>query len=203
MIRNLVMMKRKKVNISIQGLSCNQKMKRFGMKIKINYVMIFRLDSVEEYDYAVVSFESSEGLRLSKDKGKRIEYNKKGTEVTVDFSLDAYCTKDDIVLDYDKAKFQKIKMNIDSVYEDKVVQEEQAEISVYPTEYGTFMSKYGDIFAYDGYLTYLYENSLITENELKEACKSVTELECVSEEAALEVQSEAKKQSLLWALVLY
>lgn len=193
MIRNLVMMKRKKVNISIQGLSCNQKMKRFGMKIKINYVMIFRLDSVEEYDYAVVSFESSEGLRLSKDKGKRIEYNKKGTEVTVDFSLDAYCTKDDIVLDYDKAKFQKIKMNIDSVYEDKVVQEEQAEISVYPTEYGTFMSKYGDIFAYDGYLTYLYENSLITENELKEACKSVTELECVSEEAELEVQSEAKK----------
>ena len=153
----------------------------------------FRLDSLEKYDYTVVTFESSEGLNLPKEKEKRIEYNKMGAEVALDFSVDAYCTKDDIVLDYDKAKFQKINVNVDTVCEDEVVQTEGEEISVYPTEYGTFMSKYGDVFAYDGYLTYLHENSLITEEELKEACKTVTELKCVAEDAESEVQYDKNK----------
>lgn len=153
----------------------------------------FHLDSLEKYDYTVVTFESSEGLNLPKGKEKRVEYNKEGAEVALDFSLDTCCTKDKIVLDYDKAKFQKIKVNVDAVCEDEIVQTEGEEFSVYPTEYGTFMSKYGDVFAYDGYLTYLHENSLITEEELKEACKSVTELECVQDEDTSEMQREVKE----------
>ena len=155
----------------------------------------FQLDSLEKYDYTVVTFESSEGLNFPKGKEKRIEYNKEGAEVTLDFSLDTYCTKDKIVLDYDKAKFQKIKVNVNAVCEDEIVQTEGEEFSVYPTEYGTFVSKYGDVFAYDGYLTYLHENSLITEEELKAACKSVTELESVQDEDTSEMQKEVQAVS--------
>ncbi len=153
----------------------------------------FQMDSLEEYDYSTVSFESSGGLDLSKNKEKRVEYNKKGVEMTLDFSMDEYCPKDDIVLDYDKAKFQKIKINVETVCEDEIVQTEKEEISVYPTEYGTFMSKYGDVFAYDGYLTYLHENSLITEEELKEACESVTKLEVVEEGEESEIKGDTKE----------
>lgn len=146
----------------------------------------FQLDVLDEYDYSEVMFESSDGLVLSKDKRKTIKYDGKSVQFDVDFSLDSNCTKDDIVLDYDNAHFEKIKVNLDAFYEDSVVQTEEEQISVYPTEHGTFMSRYGDVFAYDGYLTYLHDNSLITDEELKKAYKSITELEYVTEQEEFE-----------------
>ena len=77
---------------------------------------------------------------------------------------------------YSEAKFEKIYVVIDAYIEQSVVESSMLKLSVLSTEQGVFVSEHGDIYAYDNYISYLYSNSLISDQQYNLIQKRVTEL---------------------------
>lgn len=137
----------------------------------------FLLDDVNQYDYVVVSFVSTENVMLNDYHTLSYDYPTITKMVEISFNVNSNnIISLDSVPVYSEAKFEKIYVVIDAYIEQSVVESSMLKLSVLSTEQGVFVSEHGDIYAYDNYISYLYSNSLISDQQYNLIQKRVTEL---------------------------
>lgn len=114
----------------------------------------FLLDDVNQYDYVVVSFVSTENVMLNDYHTLSYDYPTITKMVEISFNVNSNnIISLDSVPVYSEAKFEKIYVVIDAYIEQSVVESSMLKLSVLSTEQGVFVSEHGDIYAYDNYIS--------------------------------------------------
>ena len=157
---------------------------RFELDDELKYDLQFT--AVDNFDYMVISFVSTQGVTLNSYKSLTLEYNETVAPISISFDLTNFTSKFDIALNYNEVELEKIFVIFDVIEENRIVQTEKVTISAFFTNHGTFISSYGDIFAYDKYISYLHENNYITDSDVKKAHKKMTELQVIDEKTKSE-----------------
>lgn len=157
---------------------------RFETGDELKYEL--QLNVVDSFDYIVASFVSSQGVALNNYESITLDYSETVAPLSLVFNLNDYTSKCNIVLNYNDVEFEKIFIIVDVIEENTIVQTEKFTISAFFTNYGTFISNYGNLFAYDKYISYLYENNYITNDDVKKAHKRMTEIQVIDEKSKSE-----------------
>ena len=181
--------------IESNGLVIDRKYVRISTEISSarlelnNLSYNFLLDDVNQYDYVVVSFVSTENVMLNDYHTLSYDYPTITKMVEISFNVNSNnIISLDSVPVYSEAKFEKIYVVIDAYIEQSVVESSMLKLSVLSTEQGVFVSEHGDIYAYDNYISYLYSNSLISDQQYNLIQKRVTELSEIAADPARNIE---------------
>lgn len=153
---------------------------RFEVGDELTYEL--QIDVHDSFDYIVASFVSSQGITLDSYEGIAMKYSESIAPLNLSFGLNDNAQEVGITLNYNDVMFEKIFVIFDIIEDNEIVQTEKVTISALFTSYGAFVSNYGNIFAYDKYISYLYENNYITDADVKIAHKEMTEIQAIDDE---------------------
>jgi len=139
------------------------------------------LNSFSEYDRSKTFFSSTENIMLNDYAPKEYSQSEDLKNLNVSFDINPVIISKAPLLNFKEVSFEKIYATTKVYAGEKIVDSEFTQLSILPTVYGVFVSEFGDIYAYDQYISYLYSNDLITDAEYKLAAKKATELTEVEE----------------------
>ncbi|MBP3592103.1 MAG: hypothetical protein J6K14_06415 [Clostridia bacterium] len=139
------------------------------------------LNSFSEYDRSKTFFSSTENIILNDYSPKEYSQSEDLKNLNVSFDINPVIISKAPLLNFKEVSFEKIYATTKVYAGEKIVDSEFTQLSVLPTVHGVFVSEFGDIYAYDQYISYLYSNELITDAEYKLAAKKATELTEVEE----------------------
>ncbi len=151
------------------------------------------LSSLGEYDYTKVYYASTENVILSDYSPKEYSYSDNLTNVNIEFDIDPDVISKAPLLNFKETTFEKIYLSAQAYDGSDLVDTKLVELSLLPTAYGVFVSEYDDIYAYDKYISYMYTNKLITDEEYKYAVRKASELTKV-DGFDIEIETEEPKQ---------
>ena len=149
-----------------------------------------RLNDFNQYEYVKVSFVSTENVLL--DDYQTLKYDYSGSDKLVDIKFEV--NNEDLCFDnipiYSEVIFDKIYVFVDAYIDQSLVDSSSMRVSVLNTDQGVFVSEYGDIYAYDNYISYLHTNSLISEEQYKLIQKKATELSVIDTDDEVSIISD-------------
>lgn len=151
------------------------------------------LSSLSEYDYTKVYYASTENVILSDYSPKEYSYSDNLTNLNIEFDIDPDAISKAPLLNFKETTFEKIYLSAQAYDGSDLVDTKLVELSLLPTAYGVFVSEYDDIYAYDKYISYMYTNELITDEEYKYAVRKASELTKV-DGFDIEIETEEPQQ---------
>ncbi len=137
--------------------------------------------AVNEYEFSKTYFSSTENIILESYVPKEVANSDKTANLNIKFAVNEDVVLKDPVLDFKDVSFESIYVTTYAYSGTEILETNFVKFSVLATNQGIYISEYGDVYAYDSYISYLYNNALITDEEYKYATKKITELSRVDE----------------------
>ena len=139
------------------------------------------IDAVNEYEFSKTYFSSTENIILESYVPKEVANSDETANLNIKFDVNEDVILKDPVLDFKDVSFESIYVTTYAYSGTEILETSFVKFSVLATNQGIYISEYGDVYAYDSYISYLYNNDLITDAEYKYATKKITELSAVDE----------------------
>ncbi len=112
------------------------------------------------YEYLRVTLTSTDGIDLLDCEEHTIPYAETPEPIQLAFQLTDAAVENGIVLVCKKAQYQTITVHVEVYRGDVLQQTQRAEVSVLPTEYGTFIDQNSNISAYTAYINHLRKKKI-------------------------------------------
>ena len=177
------------------SISANEYAQSYEGLTDLSYA--FTIYSHQEYDYIAVSYATTMNITLDDYADDVIYYTDSDENATLSLDFSAMSIAD-INLDAHSIDFEKIVFDYYVYLDGKIVQSDSETVYVLPTNYGTYASALGSVYAYSAYVHSLLDAEIITTAEHKKALKRMTEAQEIPEsENMTEAELSAYRGSII------